>query len=189
MKKRIAILGSTGSIGTQALEVIREQQDFFGVEVLSANNNSDLLISQAIEFRPNAVVIGADHLYQKVSTALDPYHIKVYAGEAALCQILEMETIDMVLIALVGYAGLKPTLCAIEAGRQIAIANKETFVVAGELVTRRAREKGVNLFPVDSNIRQSFHVCPVSCTIRLRKYILRLQADLSVAGIWSFCVL
>lgn len=150
MKKRIAILGSTGSIGTQALEVIREQQDFFGVEVLSANNNSDLLIRQAIEFRPNAVVIGADHLYQKVSTALDPYHIKVYAGEAALCQILEMETIDMVLIALVGYAGLKPTLCAIEAGRQIAIANKETFVVAGELVTRRAREKGVNLFPVDS---------------------------------------
>jgi 1-deoxy-D-xylulose-5-phosphate reductoisomerase len=150
LKKRIAILGSTGSIGTQALEVIREQQDFFGVEVLSANNNSDLLISQAIEFRPNAVVIGADHLYQKVSAALDPYHIKVYAGEAALCQILEMETIDMVLIALVGYAGLKPTLCAIEAGRQIAIANKETFVVAGELVTRRAREKGVNLFPVDS---------------------------------------
>lgn len=150
MKKRIAILGSTGSIGTQALEVIREQKDFFEVEVLSANNNSALLISQAMEFRPNAVVIGADHLYQKVSAALEPFHIKVYSGEAALCQILEMETIDLVLIALVGYAGLKPTLCAIEAGRQIAIANKETFVVAGELVTRRAREKGVNLFPVDS---------------------------------------
>lgn len=150
MKKRIAILGSTGSIGTQALEVIRQQADFFEVEVLSANSNSALLISQAIEFRPNAVVIGAEHLYQKVALALDPYDIKVYAGEAALCQIIEMETIDMVLVALVGYAGLRPTLSAIEAGRQIAIANKETFVVAGELVTRLAGQKGINLLPVDS---------------------------------------
>jgi 1-deoxy-D-xylulose-5-phosphate reductoisomerase len=150
LKKRIAILGSTGSIGTQALEVIRQQAGFFEVEVLSANSNSGLLISQAIEFRPNAVVIGAEHLYQKVAVALQPYDIKVYAGEEALCQIIEMETIDMVLVALVGYAGLRPTLCAIEAGRQIAIANKETFVVAGELVTRLARQKGVNLFPVDS---------------------------------------
>lgn len=150
MKKRIAILGSTGSIGTQALEVIRQQADFFEVEVLSANSNSGLLISQAIEFRPNAVVIGAEHLYQKVAVALQPYDIKVYAGEDALCQIIEMETIDMVLVALVGYAGLRPTLSAIEAGRQIAIANKEAFVVAGELVTRLAMQKGVNLFPVDS---------------------------------------
>jgi 1-deoxy-D-xylulose-5-phosphate reductoisomerase len=150
LKKRIAILGSTGSIGTQALEVIREQAEHFEVEVLSANSNAGLLISQAIEFRPNAVVIGAEHLYQKVATSLEPYNIKVYAGEEALCQIIEMETIDMVLVALVGYAGLRPTLSAIKAGRQIAIANKETFVVAGELVTRLAKQKGVNLFPVDS---------------------------------------
>jgi len=150
LKKRIAILGSTGSIGTQALEVIRQQADFFEVEVLSANSNSGLLISQAIEFRPNAVVIGAEHLYQKVSLALQPYDIKVYAGEDALCQIIEMETIDMVLVALVGYAGLRPTLSAIAAGHQIAIANKEAFVVAGELVTRLARQKAINLFPVDS---------------------------------------
>lgn len=150
MKKHIAILGSTGSIGTQALEVIRQQSGYFEVEVLSANNNASLLISQAIEFRPNAVVIGAPHLYNKVVAALDPYDIKVYSGEDALCQIIEMETIDMVLIALVGYAGLRPTLSAIAAGRQIAIANKETFVVAGELVTQLARQKAVNLYPVDS---------------------------------------
>lgn len=150
MKKRIAILGSTGSIGTQALEVIRQQPDYFEVEVLSANSNAGLLITQSIEFRPNAVVIGSEHLYDKVRLALEPYDIKVYAGEAALCQILEMETIDMVLIALVGYAGLKPTLSAIAAGRQIAIANKEAFVVGGELVTALASQKGVNLFPVDS---------------------------------------
>lgn len=150
MKKRIAILGSTGSIGTQALEVIRQQADFFEVEVLSANNNAGLLISQAIEFRPNAVVIGAEHLYRKVTDALEPHNIKVYVGEDALCQIIEMETIDMVLVALVGYAGLRPTLSAIAAGRKIAIANKETFVVAGQLVTRLALQKGVNLLPVDS---------------------------------------
>jgi len=150
LKKHIAILGSTGSIGTQALEVIRQQSGYFEVEVLSANNNASLLISQAIEFRPNAVVIGAPHLYNKVAAALDPYDIKVYSGEDALCQIIEMETIDMVLIALVGYAGLRPTLSAIAAGRQIAIANKETFVVAGELVTQLARQKAVNLYPVDS---------------------------------------
>ncbi|MFH1118768.1 MAG: 1-deoxy-D-xylulose-5-phosphate reductoisomerase [Bacteroidota bacterium] len=150
MKKRIAVLGSTGSIGTQALEVIKLQPGYFEVEVLSANSNAGLLISQAIEFRPNAVVIGVEHLYQKVALALEPYDIKVYAGEEALCQIIEMETIDMVLVALVGYAGLRPTLSAIAAGRQIAIANKEAFVVAGELVTRLARQKGVNLYPVDS---------------------------------------
>lgn len=150
MKKRLAILGSTGSIGTQALEVIRQQPDSFEVEVLSANNNAKLLIEQAVEFRPNAVVIGASGLYDKVDSALQPFNIKVYCGEDALCQILEMETIDMVLIALVGYAGLKPTLSAIAAGRQIAIANKEAFVVAGELVTRMARQKAVNLYPVDS---------------------------------------
>jgi len=148
--RNIAVLGSTGSIGTQALEVIRQLPEHFCVEVLSANTNATLLIEQAAEFKPNAVVIGAGHLYDKVASALQPLGIKVYSGESSLCQILAMDTIDIVLMALVGYAGLKPTMCAIEAGHQLAIANKETFVVAGELVTARAREKGVNLYPVDS---------------------------------------
>jgi len=150
LKKRLAILGSTGSIGTQALEVVRQQPENFQIEVLSAFNSAGLLIEQAVEFKPNAVIIGVPDLYDKVASALQPLDIKVYAGEDALCQILEMESIDMVLVALVGYAGLKPTLSAIAAGKQIAIANKETFVVAGELVTRLAQQKGVNLFPVDS---------------------------------------
>jgi len=149
-KKNLAILGSTGSIGSQALDVVRQQSGHFCVEVLTAQNNASLLIAQAIEFRPNVVVIGAEHLYQKVASALQPLDIKVYTGEESLLQVIGMETIDMVLIALVGYAGLRPTLSAIEAGKQIAIANKETFVVAGELVTRLAKERGVNLYPVDS---------------------------------------
>jgi 1-deoxy-D-xylulose-5-phosphate reductoisomerase len=148
--KRIAVLGSTGSIGTQALDVVRQQRDSFTVEVLSAYNNSKLLIEQAIEFNPNVVVIGSSALHDKVASALEPYDIKVYSGEESLLQVIEMGTIDMVLVALVGFAGLKPTLKAIESGKPIAIANKETFVVAGELVTRLARERAVNLYPVDS---------------------------------------
>lgn len=150
VSKRLAILGSTGSIGTQALDVVRQQPDLFAVEVLTAYNNSSLLIEQAIEFRPNVVVIGAEPLYQKVASALEPIDIKVYSGEESLVQVLEMESIDMVLMALVGFAGLKPTLRAIEYGKPVAIANKETFVVAGELVTRLAQSKAVNLYPVDS---------------------------------------
>lgn len=148
--KRVAILGSTGSIGSQALDVIRRQPDYFSVEILSAQSNADLLIKQAAEFSPNAVVIGEEALYDKVASALQPLDIKVYTGEESLVQIVEMETVDIVLVAMVGYAGLRPTLSAIAAGKQIAIANKETLVVAGELVTRLAREKGVNLYPVDS---------------------------------------
>ncbi len=150
MKKKIAILGSTGSIGCQALEVIKLHPDKFELEVITAHNNSELIIKQAIEFKPNAVVIGNEDNYQKVNDALSSYDIKVFAGIDALNQIVEMDTIDMVLIALMGYAGLKPTLNAINAGKSIAIANKETFVVAGEIVTQLAREKGVNIFPVDS---------------------------------------
>lgn len=150
VSKRLAILGSTGSIGTQALDVVRQQPDLFAVEVLTAYNNSSLLIEQAIEFRPNLVVIGAEPLYQKVASALESFDIKVYSGEESLVQVLEMESIDMVLMALVGFAGLKPTLKAIECGKPVAIANKETFVVAGELVTRLAQAKAVNLYPVDS---------------------------------------
>ena len=149
-KKRLAILGSTGSIGTQALEVVLEQKERFEVEVLTAHRNADLLIEQAIAHQPNVVVIGEESLYNKVFTALDPHHIKVYAGAEALSQVVQMETVDLVLTALVGYAGLIPTLAAIDAGKNIALANKETLVVAGELVTQRAKEKGVNIYPVDS---------------------------------------
>lgn len=148
--KRLAVLGSTGSIGTQALDVVRQHPGVFSVEVLTAFNNSKLLIEQAIEFNPNVVVIGSAALHEKVAAALEPYDIKVFSGEESLLQVLEMETIDMVLMALVGFAGLRPTLKAIECGKPLAIANKETFVVAGELVTRLAREKAVNIFPVDS---------------------------------------
>jgi 1-deoxy-D-xylulose-5-phosphate reductoisomerase len=149
-KKKIAILGSTGSIGTQALEVIAANADVFEVEVLTAQRNADLLIEQARQFNPNAVVIADDVHYEKVKAALLPLHIKVYTGESALASVVQMESIDLVLTALVGYSGLKPTIKAIEAGKNIALANKETLVVAGELITRLAREKGVNIYPVDS---------------------------------------
>lgn len=149
-KKHIAILGSTGSIGTQALEVIASHPDKFVAEVLTARDNADLLIRQALKFNPNAVVIGNDALYEQVRDALLPHDIKVYAGEKALASVVEMESIDIVLTALVGYAGLLPTIRAIEAGKHIALANKETLVVAGELVTALARQKGVNIYPVDS---------------------------------------
>jgi 1-deoxy-D-xylulose-5-phosphate reductoisomerase len=149
-KKSIAILGSTGSIGTQALEVIAANPDKFEVEVLTAQNNADLLIEQAKKFKPNAVVIGNEEHYAKVKKILLPLDIKVFAGENSLLSVVQMDTIDLVLTALVGYAGLKPTIKAIEAGKAIALANKETLVVAGELVTKLAREKGVNIYPVDS---------------------------------------
>lgn len=150
MKKHIAILGSTGSIGTQALDVIRVNKDYFEVEVLTSYNNADLLIQQAREFLPNAVVIGDEKKYSLVKEALQPIDVKVYAGEEALAQVVQMDSIHIVLTALVGYAGLKPTLNAIRAGKNIALANKETLVVAGELVTSLAREKAVNIYPVDS---------------------------------------
>ena len=151
MKKRnIAILGSTGSIGTQALDVIRRHPDHFQVEVLTAQNSSELLIIQALEVKPNCVVIANEALYQQVFDALDPHDIKVYAGVNALASVVEMESIDMVLTALVGYSGLLPTIRAINAGKTIALANKETLVVAGEMITKLAQDKGVNILPVDS---------------------------------------
>jgi 1-deoxy-D-xylulose-5-phosphate reductoisomerase len=150
LKKRIAILGSTGSIGTQALEVIETHPDDFEVEVLTAHQNADLLIEQAIKFSPNAVVISDETQYRKVADVLLDKGIKVFAGEESLCQIVQMETIDIVLTAMVGFAGLKPTIEAINYGKNIALANKETLVVAGEMVTNLAKEKGVNIYPVDS---------------------------------------
>lgn len=149
-KKRVAILGSTGSIGTQALEVIAEQKQHFEVEVLTANNNAELLIKQAVQFQPNAVVITNEDKYQQVKNALFEHDIKVYAGIDAMCQIVQTSTVDIVLTAMVGYSGLKPTIAAIEAGKTIALANKETLVVAGELITKLAYEKGVSIYPVDS---------------------------------------
>ncbi len=150
MKKNIAILGSTGSIGTQALEVIDAYPDLFTVEVLTAQSNADLLIQQAIKYKPNVVVIGEEALYEKIHLALDPLDIKVFCGPKSLNSVVENENIHLVLTALVGYAGLIPTIHAIKAGKNIALANKETLVVAGELVTKLAQENKVDILPVDS---------------------------------------
>lgn len=149
-KRHIAILGSTGSIGTQAVEVIKAHPDQFQVEVLTANTNAELLIQQAIGLKPNVVVIGNEDRYDTVFAALDPLGINVYAGAKAIASVVQMDTIDIVLTAMVGYAGLLPTIKAIEAGKAIALANKETLVVAGELITQLAQQKAVNIYPVDS---------------------------------------
>ncbi len=148
--KKIAILGSTGSIGTQTLDVIEEHSDQFEVEVLTAGKNVDLLIRQAKKFKPNVAIIEDEGLYNKLLSALQDLDIQVYAGKQAIDQVVEMGSIDMVVMAIVGFAALSPTLNAIEAQKPLAIANKETFVVAGQLVTSLARKKGVNLYPVDS---------------------------------------
>jgi len=148
--RHIAILGSTGSIGTQALDVIAAHPEHFVVEVLTAQRQADLLIRQALQFKPNAVVIGDESKYTQVKDALWDAGIKVYAGAEALSQIVESTEIDIVLTALVGAAGLEPTVRAIRAGKHIALANKETLVVAGALVTQLAKEHAVNIYPVDS---------------------------------------
>lgn len=149
-KKGIAILGSTGSIGTQALEVIESYPDYFSLEVLTAGKNVDLLIEQARKHQPNSVVIGDETLYLQLKEALANEDIHVYAGEEAICQVVESSEVDTVLTAMVGYAGLKPTIKAIEAKKTIALANKETLVVAGDLITKLAEKNGVNIYPVDS---------------------------------------
>lgn len=149
-KKRIAIFGSTGSIGTQALEVIRANPDLFEVEILTAQTNDELLITQSLEFKPNAIVIGDEARYQKVKEALSSTDIKVFAGEAALEEVAEFDTYDMMLAGIVGFAGLKPTLKAVEKGKAVGLANKETLVVAGDIVMQKAIEKRVPIIPVDS---------------------------------------
>ena len=149
-KKQLAILGSTGSIGTQALQVVAEHSDLFEVYALTANRNIDLLVEQARRFSPEAVVIADKSLYPRLKEALSDMPIKVYAGSEAIAQIVEAQPIDMVLTAMMGYAGLYPTIKAIEAGKAIALANKETLVVAGELITGLALEKRVPIIPVDS---------------------------------------
>lgn len=149
-KKGIAILGSTGSIGRQALEVLEQYPNQFEVLILTANKNANLLIEQAIKYLPDSVVIADESQYSKVKDELWKYDIKVYAGEQALINIVEMNDVEVVLTALVGYSGLLPTIRAIEYGKNIALANKETLVVAGALITRLAKEKGVNIYPIDS---------------------------------------
>ncbi|HJC94223.1 MAG TPA: 1-deoxy-D-xylulose-5-phosphate reductoisomerase [Candidatus Phocaeicola excrementigallinarum] len=150
MRKQIAILGSTGSIGTQALQVIEEHPDLYEVYALTANNKVDLLVEQARKFHPEAVVIANEDKYPQLKEALADMPVKVYAGTDALCQIVESRPIDIVLTAMVGYAGLRPTMNAIKAGKTIALANKETLVVAGELINRLAGEYHTPILPVDS---------------------------------------
>ena len=156
----VAILGSTGSIGTQTLEVIEAHPELFDLQVITAGNNADLLIEQARKFNPNMVVIVDESQYVKVKEALWNEDIHVYCGAEALCQVVQSTDVDVVLTALVGYAGLKPTIAAIEAKKDIALANKETLVVAGELITELAKTNGVNIYPVDSEHSAIFQCLP-----------------------------
>ena len=148
--KKIALLGATGSIGQQTLEIIEHNPDLFAVEVLTANNNAELLIEQARKFLPNVVIISNEAKYEQVRDALAQLPIKVYAGCDAIAQVVEMGSIDTVVTAMVGFSGLLPTLRAVKAGKQIALANKETLVVAGDLITRLAQENRVEILPIDS---------------------------------------
>ena len=149
-KRRIAILGSTGSIGRQALDVIRQHRDLFEVELLTANNSSDLLISQAIEFDANAVVICNEEKYQEVKSALDRHYIKVFAGMQSVCDLVTSDNIDIVLTSMVGFSGLSSTVAAVKAGKTIALANKETLVAAGSIVMNLAQKHHARIYPVDS---------------------------------------
>lgn len=162
MKKQIAILGSTGSIGTQALQVIEEHPDLYEAYVLTANNRVELLIEQARKFRPEAVVIANEDKYPQLKEALSDLPVKVYAGMEAICQIVESGPIDIVLTAMVGYAGLRPTMNAIRAGKVIALANKETMVVAGELVNALASQYRTPILPVDSEHSAIFQCLEVN---------------------------
>lgn len=149
-KKRIAVLGSTGSIGTQTLDVVEQHPDCFEVEVLTANNNVSLLAEQAKKFKPNMVVIANECRYDDLRDALKDEPVKIFAGREAINQVVQLDSVDLVMAALVGYAGLVPTLEAIRAGKPVALANKETLVVAGEIIVREARKNRVSIYPVDS---------------------------------------
>ena len=168
-KRRIAILGSTGSIGTQALDVIRRHRDLFEVELLTANNNSRLLTEQAIEFEANNVVICNEDKYREVADALQPRFIKVFAGMQSVCDLVASDSIDIVLTAMVGFSGLRSTVAALEAGKTIALANKETLVAAGAIVTRLARSRNVPILPVDSEHSAIFQCLQGSFGARLEK--------------------
>lgn len=162
--KKIAILGSTGSIGTQTLNVVRRHGDLFAVEVLCAGSNAELLVAQALEFNPNAVVIADESKYEQVRKALAATDIKVFAGEAAIEDLMTMDSIDIVVAAIVGFAGLRPTLKALECGKPVALANKETMVVAGSIVTAAAMRHKVPILPVDSEHSAIFQCLVGECS-------------------------
>jgi 1-deoxy-D-xylulose-5-phosphate reductoisomerase len=171
-KKRIALFGSTGSIGRQALEVIDANQDAFSAEILTAQSNDDLLIKQALHFKPDIVVIGDEKKYGAVKEALAKHPIKVFAGEKALEEVASMDSYDMMLAAIVGFAGLRPTLCAIENGKAIALANKETLVVAGDIVMKKAMDRRAPILPVDSEHSAIFQCLVGETRNRIEKIIL-----------------
>jgi 1-deoxy-D-xylulose-5-phosphate reductoisomerase len=171
-KKRIAIFGSTGSIGRQALDVIHAHPSVFSVEVLTAQTNDDLLIRQALQFQPNIVVIGDEKKLGRVKDALAGKPIKVFAGEKALDEVACMDVYDMMLAAIVGFAGLRPTLCAIEQGKAVALANKETLVVAGDIVMKKAMDHRVPIIPVDSEHSAIFQCLVGETRNRIEKIIL-----------------
>ncbi|MEI6266230.1 MAG: 1-deoxy-D-xylulose-5-phosphate reductoisomerase [Sphingobacteriia bacterium] len=171
-KKRIAIFGSTGSIGTQALDVIKSNPELFSAEILTAQSNDELLIKQALLFNPNVVVIGDEKKYTVVKEALAKTDIKVFAGEKALAEAASMDCYDMMLAAIVGYAGLRPTLNAIELGKPIALANKETLVVAGDIVMQKAAEKRIPIIPVDSEHSAIFQCLVGEGRNKIEKIIL-----------------
>lgn len=170
--RRLAILGSTGSIGTQALEVAAAHPDLFEVEVLSAHSNADLLIKQAKQFTPNAVVVTDESKYTQVKEALSSLPVKVFAGQASLNDVVQWESVDTVLAAIVGFAGLPSTLAAINAGKRIALANKETLVVAGSLVMQAAADKGAQIIPVDSEHSAIFQCLVGEDMAKIEKVIL-----------------
>jgi 1-deoxy-D-xylulose-5-phosphate reductoisomerase len=170
--KRIAIFGSTGSIGTQALDVIRANSSLFSAEILTAQSNDELLIRQALEFEPNMVVIGDEKKYGKVKEALKNTSVKVFAGEQALEDVAGLDAYDMMLASIVGFAGLKPTLKAVDNGKAIALANKETLVVAGDIVMQKAVEKRVPVIPVDSEHSAIFQCLVGETRNRIEKVIL-----------------
>jgi 1-deoxy-D-xylulose-5-phosphate reductoisomerase len=164
MKQRIAILGSTGSIGRQTLEVIRANKDLFEVKTITANNNWELLVTQAMEYHPDSVVIANEAYYTHVKKALERFPVKVYAGSDALCQVVSADNVDTVMSALVGYSGLQPTLSAIRAGKKIALANKETLVVAGEIVIAESMKYNASIVPVDSEHSAIFQCLVGECS-------------------------
>ncbi len=171
-KKRIAVFGSTGSIGTQCLEVIQANPELFEVEILTAHSNDELLVKQALQFSPNAVVIGDETKYQKVKEALSATETKVFAGEDALEEVADFDTYDMMLAGIVGFAGLKPTLKAVEKGKSIGLANKETLVVAGDIVMKKAVENRSPIIPVDSEHSAIFQCLVGEGRNRIEKIVL-----------------
>ena len=182
-KRRIAILGSTGSIGRQALDVISQHRDLFKVELLTANNSSDLLIRQAIEFNANAVVICNESKYSEVAEALEPHYIKVFAGMKSVCDLVSSDNIDIVLTSMVGFSGLESTISAVKTGKTIALANKETLVAAGQLVMELAAKHRARILPVDSEHSAIFQCLMGSAGAEIEK--IHLTASGGPFRTWS----